>query len=399
MATLMTVLKSGGRYDARWVARLAHGVRRFAPAFERMICLTDLPLALDGVETVPLRHGWPAWWSKFEAFRPGLARGTAVLCDLDTVLTGPADALAAPGLAALEDFFHKGRVSSALLRWQGDELAFLYETFAAAAFAADPAAPYGLDLYTLRTAATRLGRGVRARDAAGRHDLVHPHGERAAEGALFDLATTPRRPVSLGLLCRPAELEGVVAGLAPHAAWTDDVAILVDAPAQAPRILPVMGFPLGAVRQAARPLGDDFAGQRNALQALARHPWMLQLDADEALDPGAGALLPSLAALAEASAALSVGLPRRNRVDGVLCDVYPDVQYRLNRATVRYAGRVHERPAWDGGWRQGFIALHGAIEHSLSRAHVATRSSRYEALDPGRGRAEEAHALLVPYRA
>lgn len=132
MATLMTVLKSGGRYDARWVARLAHGVRRFAPAFERMICLTDLPLALDGVETVPLRHGWPAWWSKFEAFRPDLARGTAVLCDLDTVLTGPADALAAPGLAALEDFFHKGRVSSALLRWQGDELAFLYETFAAA---------------------------------------------------------------------------------------------------------------------------------------------------------------------------------------------------------------------------------------------------------------------------
>jgi hypothetical protein len=131
MATLVTVLKSGGRYDARWVACLARGVRRFAPAFTRIVCLTDLPLALDGVETVPLRHGWPAWWSKFEAFQPGLVEGTALLCDLDTVLTGPADALAAPGFAALEDYFHKGRVSSALLRWQGDELAFLHATFAA----------------------------------------------------------------------------------------------------------------------------------------------------------------------------------------------------------------------------------------------------------------------------
>ncbi len=34
-----------------------------------------------------------------EAFRPGLVDGTALLCDLDTVLTGPADALAEPGLA------------------------------------------------------------------------------------------------------------------------------------------------------------------------------------------------------------------------------------------------------------------------------------------------------------
>ena len=32
---------------------------------------------------------------------------------------------------AMEDYFHAGRVSSALLRWEGDALAFLYETFAA----------------------------------------------------------------------------------------------------------------------------------------------------------------------------------------------------------------------------------------------------------------------------
>ncbi|ACK81086.1 hypothetical protein [Methylorubrum extorquens] len=131
MSTLITVLKSGGRYDAVWVERLARGVRRHAPAFERILCLTDLPLAVAGVERVPLHHDWPAWWAKMEAFRPSLTEGTTLLCDLDTVFTGPADPLTEPGLAAMEDYFHNGRLSSALLRWTGDELAGLYERFAA----------------------------------------------------------------------------------------------------------------------------------------------------------------------------------------------------------------------------------------------------------------------------
>ena len=131
MATLVTVLKGGGRYNALWVARLAAGVRRFAPAFDRFLCLTDLAIDLPGIETVALRHGWTGWWSKMEAFRPGLGTGTIVLCDLDTVFAGDASALAEPGLAVMEDYFHKGRVSSAVVRWQGNDLAFLYENFAA----------------------------------------------------------------------------------------------------------------------------------------------------------------------------------------------------------------------------------------------------------------------------
>jgi hypothetical protein len=131
MTTLITVLKGGGRYDATWVARLAGGIRRHAPAFQRILCLTDLPVIVRGVETIPLRHAWPAWWAKMEAFQPGLTTGPTLLCDLDTVLTGPADALAEPGLAAMEDYFHTGRLSSALLRWSGDELSALYTTFSA----------------------------------------------------------------------------------------------------------------------------------------------------------------------------------------------------------------------------------------------------------------------------
>ncbi|GJE76576.1 glycosyltransferase family protein [Methylorubrum suomiense] len=274
----------------------------------------------------------------------------------------------------------------------------LASALAAPTFESDPDAPYGLDLYTLRIAATRHGRGVRWLDEAGRAALLHPHSEDAARAELFDLTTAETRPVSLGFLCRPEECDSVLAKLPAQAGWVDDVAILLDADAAPPRAIAVPGFSAGAVRVAARPLAGHFAAQRNALQALARHRWMLQLDADETLEPATGRLLPALAALAETGDVRSIGLPRRNRVDGVLSDMFPDVQYRLNRGDVAYAGRVHERPQLDAGWRESFISLHGAIDHHLSCAHVAARSRRYEALDPGRGRLEEEEALLRPYR-
>ncbi|WP_232628711.1 hypothetical protein [Methylobacterium sp. Leaf118] len=274
----------------------------------------------------------------------------------------------------------------------------LARALAGALFVPDRHASYGLDLYTVRSAATRFGRGLRPLEAADRAALRHPHAERAARAELYPLDAAETRPVSLGLLCRGDERDAVLARLPAQAGWTDDVAILLDGEDAAPRAVAVPGFTDGAVRVAARPLSGDFAAQRNALQALARHPWMLQLDADEALAPAAGRLLPPLAALAEDGAVRSIGLARRNRVDGVLSDVYPDVQYRLNRRDVTYAGRVHERPCLAGGWRESLIALHGGIEHRLSRAHVEARSRIYETLDPGRGRPEEAEALLRPYR-
>jgi hypothetical protein len=262
-------------------------------------------------------------------------------------------------------------------------------------FLPDAGGGYGLDPYTLRTAATAFGRGSRPREAREWADLRAPHGPHAALAALFDLAPG-RGGVSLGVLCRPADVAAVLEALPAEAGWTDEAVILVDAPSSPPEAIAVSGFPTNGVRLAARPLGEDFAGQRNALQDLGRSPWMLQLDADETLAPGTGALLPALVAMAEEGGAVSIGLPRRNLVDGVLSDMYPDVQYRLNRAALRYAGRVHERPE-AGGWARGFIALHGAIIHRLEGAHVRARSRRYEAMDPGRGRLEEQALLLKPY--
>ncbi len=258
-------------------------------------------------------------------------------------------------------------------------------------------APYGLDTYTLRTAATSLGRGLIPPEAAARAELSAPHGVLAGQGGLFDLAPG-RGDVALGILSRAAELGAVLARLPPHAPWADEVVILLDAAPAEPVPVTVEGFPEGSVRVAARPLGGDFGAQRNALQDLARRPWMLQLDADEDIAPDVGALLPALAALAEQGGALSVGLARRNLVDRVLSAMYPDVQYRLNRAGTRYAGEVHERPALEG-WHRGFISLHGTIAHHLDGAHVRARSRRYEAMAPGRGRLEETALLLRPYEA
>lgn len=262
-------------------------------------------------------------------------------------------------------------------------------------FAPGTEAPYGLDTYTLRTAATSLGRGLVPRRGGGRAELLAPHGVLAGQGTLFDLAPG-RGGVALGVLCRPGEVEAVLSRLPPHASWTDEVVILVDAPFAEPQPVAVEGFSEGGVRMAARPLGGDFGAQRNVLQELADNRWMLQLDADEDIAPEVGALLPAVAALADEGEAVSVGLARRNLVDGVLSAMYPDVQYRLNRTGTRYTGEVHERPAI-GGWQRGFISLHGTIVHHLDGDHVRARSQRYEAMAPGRGRLEETARLLSPF--
>lgn len=315
-------------------------------------------------------------------------------------MIGPSDRTLSYPCGAQRAFPLVCRACGVLLAENGDPeacRAHLARSLAGPVFTPNREAPYGLDLYTLRSAATRWRLGARPRDATGRAELRHPHGTRAAEAELFSLAAAGGSPVSLGLLCRPADRDAVLASLPAQAGWTDDVAILIDGPVRAAEPVPIAGFAAGAVRVAARPLDGDFAAQRNALQGLARHGWMLQLDADEALDPETGRLLPALAALAEAEDVVSIGLARANRVDGILSDVFPDVQYRLNRTRLRYAGRVHERPVLDAGWPGSLIALHGCIAHRLSAAHVRSRSRRYEALDPGRGRPEEEAALLRPY--
>ena len=101
--TPVCVLRSGGEYGpehVRWLARQVPG----------LVCLSDVPVA--GVEVVPLRHGWPGWWSKLELFS-GAIFGDLMFYDLDTVVLKP---LPVPTeTTVLRDFYYPERMGSGLM--------------------------------------------------------------------------------------------------------------------------------------------------------------------------------------------------------------------------------------------------------------------------------------------
>ena len=104
-----------------------------------------------------------------------------------------------------------------------------------------------------------------------------------------------------------------------------------------------------------------------------------------------------LVAAADRDGLCSLGLPRRNLVDGVQSASYPDIQYRLNRNEIRFAGRVHERPVVR--FAESSLALAGALDHRLDGARVRERTRLYEAMSTGAGRPEDEALLLVPFDA
>lgn len=104
--TRICVLRSGGEYKAchvQWLARQVPG----------LVCLSDVPV--PGVDTLPLRHQWPGWWSKMELFSPELD-GDLLFLDLDTVVLGDLAPLEAVTRSTmLADFYHPQRPASGLM--------------------------------------------------------------------------------------------------------------------------------------------------------------------------------------------------------------------------------------------------------------------------------------------
>lgn len=77
MTTLLCVLRSGGEYrpeHVQWLARQVPGI----------VCLTDTEV--PGVECIRMRHRWPGWWAKMNAYDPEQISGDMLLMDLDTVV-------------------------------------------------------------------------------------------------------------------------------------------------------------------------------------------------------------------------------------------------------------------------------------------------------------------------
>ena len=204
----------------------------------------------------------------------------------------------------------------------------------------------------------------------------------------------PLPQITLGVLTSQDDLPDALrlaATLAPRLA---EAVVLVDAGGARATPLPAR------TRLHARPLAGHFGAQRTALQRLARTPWVLQLDTDETLGPDTLARLPGFLRAAERDGVLALGLPRRNWVDGVLSDHYPDPQYRLCRRTVAYEGQVHERPRLASRARQSRLAIGLPIEHHLDGARVQARTARYGAMSAGStdtARAGDEAALLTPF--
>lgn len=116
---ILTVLKSGGDFNAGHVRRLQAQCARFAPN-AGFACMSDE--WIDGVERIPLVEGWPGWWSKMELFR---VAGPILYMDLDTTIVGDLEPLLqvvrSRPFIALRDFNPKARaLGSGLMGWSGN---------------------------------------------------------------------------------------------------------------------------------------------------------------------------------------------------------------------------------------------------------------------------------------
>ena len=254
-------------------------------------------------------------------------------------------------------------------------------------------ATLAFDAATLRDAiAESLRHGAPERGFA-----LAPHARRNAAWALGLVDGRPAVPcphaVTLGMIARAREADATAAMLTDLRPHFPRAIVLLDGTSDDAASL-MQAVPWANVH--AHPLNGDFAAQRNRVQALA-DGWVLQLDSDETPDVALLAALGWLTAAADRDGLWALGLPRRNLVDGAQSALWPDIQYRLTRAHIRFAGTVHERPVVP--FERTSLALAGAIDHHLVRARVLERSRVYEAMSAGAGRPGDEAALLRPFTA
>ena len=262
------------------------------------------------------------------------------------------------------------------------------DEFAAAARGSRPFPPPGgawfTDTFTARIGATEFGLWLELPDG----ERLDGHEDAPPRGTFRPLAQVAATPVALVVLARPNDptLPGFLARNAHRFAQ----AVLVLDGDEGPD--------MRGVTVVRRPLDGDFAAQRNAGMAAVATPWAFHLDLDETADDAFVARLGPLAAAAQRAALGAVGFPRRNIVDGVASDLYPDIQYRLVARDQRYGGRVHELPQACRDWPRTTISLGHAIDHHLHGARVRERTRRYDAMGQPADRHDDERALLKPYR-
>ncbi|MBV8085303.1 MAG: glycosyltransferase family 2 protein [Chloroflexi bacterium] len=149
---------------------------------------------------------------------------------------------------------------------------------------------------------------------------------------------------------------------------------------------------------------DDFAHQRNAALALAKHDWVLFVDADERVTPELAAECRRTVANPEHAGYF---IPRLNRIFGKVirhAGWYPDYQMRLlDRRQAQYdeAVPVHEVVRLDHG-QPGYLREHFIHYNYDSVGQFLAKQRRYSALEARRlqfeGPVRKRSLLSMPVR-
>lgn len=129
MVTILSVLRSGGIYDAEWVRKLRDAVARNITVPYRFVCLSDVEVPC---ERIPLEVDWQGWWAKVAMFKPGLITGRTLYFDLDTVLTANIDEFTdlPYDFAMLRNFNDPDGVGSGVMWFKDKAPEGVYERFA-----------------------------------------------------------------------------------------------------------------------------------------------------------------------------------------------------------------------------------------------------------------------------
>ena len=161
------------------------------------------------------------------------------------------------------------------------------------------------------------------------------------------------------------------------------------------------------------PFEDDFSAQKNRAIAALDTDWVYLHDADERLEPTVLDLLPLLVN-SEGQASLKradiipekstpfdcFGIARRNYIDGIQTEIYPDFQYRLFKNYCRFHKPVHEelvgfedRTELDTTVFRDKLSLENPsrfnILHYKSGAKQSEQNSLYRKIEMESGNADE----------
>jgi len=116
------VLKMGGDYKPEHVRALAQQVRKNTTVDHDFICYSDCDIL--GVKTIPLKKGYPGWWSVPEVYRQ---KGPTIITGIDTVIRGNIDDLFALAVKSqsqdfwmIRAFANPKKTASGIMIYNGD---------------------------------------------------------------------------------------------------------------------------------------------------------------------------------------------------------------------------------------------------------------------------------------